>query len=46
MSGELWEMNYDLRIAFPSRDSGSTVVDWEAFAEALGMQKGFVLAAD
>lgn len=25
MSGALWEMKYDLRIVFPSNDSGSVV---------------------
>lgn len=31
----LWEIKYDLRIAFPSNDSGSVVVDLKAFPEVL-----------
>lgn len=43
----LWEVTYDLKIAFPSDDSGSVIVDSDAFPEALELpKKGFPLAPE
>lgn len=39
-------MKYDLRIVSLSRPGQLCYVDLEAFPEALGMPKGFLLVAD